>query len=127
MLHCHILSCNKLPSVLFSVSVVHDPAIKESFLKDINMKQMDTHLHFQIHAALSCFLSHLCLLFSSLFSFSLLFWSLFPLCSHPDIPNCSPKRQILCCQLILAFLPRMEAKGHRKPLSMLLLFGDTTE
>lgn len=43
-----------------------------------------------------------------------------PLCSHPDIPNCSPKRQILRCQLILAFLPRMEGKGHRKPLSMLL-------
>lgn len=47
MLHCHILNCNKLPSVLFSVSVVHDPAIKEeSFEKDINMKQMDTHFHF---------------------------------------------------------------------------------
>lgn len=43
----------------------------------------------------------------------------FPLCSHPDIPNYSPKRQILRCQLILAFLPRMEGKEHRKPLSML--------
>lgn len=47
ILHCHILNYNKLPSVLFSVSVVHDPATKEeSFLKDINMKQMDPHFHF---------------------------------------------------------------------------------
>lgn len=91
------------------------------------MKQMNTHFNFQTHAALSCFLSHLCLLFSSLLLFLSCFGLFFPLYSHPDIPNCSPKRQILRCQLILAFLPRMEVKGHRKPLSKLLLFGDTTE
>lgn len=44
-----------------------------------------------------------------------LFWFLFPLCSHPDIPNCSHKRQSLCCQLMLALLPRTEAKGHSGP------------
>lgn len=57
------------------------------------------------------FLVSLMLAFSSLLPFSLVLVSFFPFCSHSDIPNCSPKRQILRCQLILAFLQEWKERG----------------
>lgn len=116
-LHCRTLNCNWLPAVMLSVSVVHNPAIKDEPFEKVIKWNRWTHIFiYLIHAALWCFSATLCLLFP-LSSSSLLFWSLFPPCSHPDIPNCSPKRQSLRCQLVLALLPRTESKGHRGPLS----------
>lgn len=120
MLHCHILNCNKLPSVLFSVSVVHDPAIKEeSFLKDINTKQMDTHFHFLIHAALSRFSSHLCLLFPP-YSFSLLFWSLFSSLFTPWYPQLQSQKTDPTLPTHTGIPPKNGRKGTQETTFMLL-------
>lgn len=117
MLYCHILNCNKLPSAMFSVSVKRNPVIKEeTFEKDITWNRWTHIFIYLVHATFWCFSASLCLLLL-LSSSSLLFWSLFSLCSHPYVPKSSPKRQTLRHQLILAVLPRMKAKRLWGPLS----------
>lgn len=110
-----VLNCNNLLSVVFSAPPVRNSVINEKpFVKDTTRNRCTHIFIYLMHAALCCFSASLCLLFP-LSSCSPLFWFLFPLCSHPDIPNCSPKRQSLCCQLMLALLPRTEAKGRSGP------------
>lgn len=110
-----VLTCNNLLSVVFSAPSVCNSVINEKpFVKDTTRNRCTHIFSYLMHAALCCSSASLCLLFP-LSSCSLLFWSLFPLRSHPDIPSCSPKRQSLCCQPTLALLPRMEAKGHGGP------------
>lgn len=84
---------------------------------------MDTHFHFQIHAALSCFSSHLCLLLP-LSSFSLLFWSLSSSLFTPWHPQMQSQKADPTLPAHTSIPPKNGRKKTQETTFKLLLFGD---